>query len=155
MRNACTTSYPWKELHITVMLLPVQESGVDAYDALQQVRLQTLAATPDQAFWAGGDVRIGEFILLVDSDTRVPEDCMLPVVSELLRSPHVGFTQHFTTPLQARARSCPEPALASGAERSACCSFLPVHAGHTRPCAAGGVHSMRSEGSVPMRAGGA
>ncbi len=79
---------------------------MDAYDALQEVRLQTLAAAPDQAFWAGGDVRIGAFILLVDSDTRVPEDCILPVVSELLRSPHVGFTQHFTTPLQARAGAC-------------------------------------------------
>ena len=33
-----------------------------------------------------------------------PEDCILPVVSELLRSPHVAFTQHFTTPLQARTR---------------------------------------------------
>ena len=76
---------------------------MDVYNALQQVRLQALAAAPDQAFWAGGDVRVGAFILLVDSDTRVPADCMLPVVSELMRSPHVGFTQHFTTPLQARS----------------------------------------------------
>ena len=27
-------------------------------------------------FFAGGDVRLGDIILLVDSDTRVPEDCL-------------------------------------------------------------------------------
>ncbi len=78
----------------------MQESGVDQYEALQAVRLETQLATPDQAFLAGGDVRIGDFILLVDSDTRVPQHCMLPVVTELLMSPNVAFTQHFTTPLQ-------------------------------------------------------
>lgn len=79
-----------------------QETGVDQYEALQEVRLATQAATPQQAFLAGGDVRIGEFILLVDSDTRVPQHCMLPVVTELMMSPNVAFTQHFTTPLQVR-----------------------------------------------------
>jgi cellulose synthase/poly-beta-1,6-N-acetylglucosamine synthase-like glycosyltransferase len=48
-------------------------------------------------------VRVGEFILLVDADTRVPPDCILPTVSELLRAPAVGYTQHFTLPLQACA----------------------------------------------------
>ncbi|KAG8416145.1 hypothetical protein J3459_013727 [Metarhizium acridum] len=27
--------------------------------------------------WADGDIRVGELILIVDSDTRVPEDCLL------------------------------------------------------------------------------
>lgn len=73
---------------------------MDQYEALHEVRLCTLSEFPDQAFMAGGDVRIGDFILLVDSDTRVPQHCMLPVVTELMLSPEVAFTQHFTTPLQ-------------------------------------------------------
>lgn len=78
----------------------MQEEMLDQYEALQEVRLRTLALTPDQAFLAGGDVRIGEYILLVDSDTRVPEHCILPTVTELMLSPEVAFTQHYTTPLQ-------------------------------------------------------
>jgi len=78
----------------------MQNELLDQYEALQEVRLRKLAETPDQAFLAGGDVRIGEFILLVDSDTRVPEHCILPTVTELMLSPEVAFTQHFTTPLQ-------------------------------------------------------
>lgn len=27
--------------------------------------------------WAAGNIRIGELILIIDSDTRVPEDCFL------------------------------------------------------------------------------
>lgn len=69
-------------------------------EALEAAQAETLAQRPSHAFLAGGDVRMGDFVLLVDSDTRVPQDCILPVVSELLRSPHVAFTQHFTTPLQ-------------------------------------------------------
>ena len=78
---------------------------MDQYEALQEVRLRTLAQTPDQAFLAGGDVRIGEYILLVDSDTRVPEHCILPTVTELMNSPEVAFTQHYTTPLQVMSKT--------------------------------------------------
>lgn len=55
-----------------------------------------------QAFLGGGDVRVGEFILLVDSDTRIPRDCILPTIFELLASPQVAFTQHLITPMQVR-----------------------------------------------------
>ena len=78
----------------------MQEKLLNQYEALQEVRCETLAQTPDQAFLAAGDVRIGDFILLVDSDTRVPEPCILPTVTELMLSPEVAFTQHYTTPLQ-------------------------------------------------------
>ena len=27
--------------------------------------------------WAAGNIRIGEVVLIIDSDTRVPEDCFL------------------------------------------------------------------------------
>ena len=43
---------------------------------------------------AEGNVRIGEYILLVDSDTRVPGDCFLDAVSELERSPQVAVLQY-------------------------------------------------------------
>ena len=71
----------------------------------------TALTQPNHAFLAGGDVRMGDFILLVDSDTRVPAHCILPVVTELLRSPQVAFTQHYTTPLQARTTPLCETAL--------------------------------------------
>lgn len=31
--------------------------------------------------WASGDIHIGELILIIDSDTRVPEDCFLDAAS--------------------------------------------------------------------------
>lgn len=31
--------------------------------------------------WAAGNIRIGELILIIDSDTRVPEDCFLDAAS--------------------------------------------------------------------------
>lgn len=48
----------------------------------------------DDRTWAGGNIRVGEFILLVDSDTRVPEDCFLDAASELTQSPQVAIIQH-------------------------------------------------------------
>lgn len=45
------------------------------------------------AAWADGNIRIGDYILLVDSDTRVPADCLLDAVSEMETSPDVGIIQ--------------------------------------------------------------
>ena len=38
--------------------------------------LQLVSGEFNDEFFAGGDVRIGDIVLLVDSDTRVPEDCL-------------------------------------------------------------------------------
>ncbi|KAI9697389.1 MAG: hypothetical protein M1836_004667 [Candelina mexicana] len=43
--------------------------------------------------WADGNIRIGDYILLIDSDTRVPSDCLLDAVSEMEQSPDVGIMQ--------------------------------------------------------------
>ncbi|KAG9776334.1 hypothetical protein KCU88_g4878, partial [Aureobasidium melanogenum] len=43
--------------------------------------------------WGGGDIRMGDYILLVDSDTRVPEDCLLDAVSEMEAAPEVAIIQ--------------------------------------------------------------
>ncbi|EFX01856.1 hypothetical protein CMQ_4927 [Grosmannia clavigera kw1407] len=47
----------------------------------------------DGRAWADGNVRIGDYILLIDSDTRVPSDCLLDAVSEMEQSPDVGIMQ--------------------------------------------------------------
>lgn len=43
--------------------------------------------------WADGNIRLGDYILLVDSDTRVPSDCLLDACSEMEQSPEVGILQ--------------------------------------------------------------
>lgn len=43
--------------------------------------------------WADGNIRIGDYIILIDSDTRVPADCLLDAVSEMEQSPEVGIMQ--------------------------------------------------------------
>jgi hypothetical protein len=43
--------------------------------------------------WADGNIRVGDYILLVDSDTRVPVDCLLDAASEMEQSPEVGIMQ--------------------------------------------------------------
>ncbi|KAI0144157.1 glycosyl transferase family group 2-domain-containing protein [Hypoxylon sp. NC0597] len=43
--------------------------------------------------WAEGNIRIGDYILIIDSDTRVPDDCLLDAVSEMEQSPQVAILQ--------------------------------------------------------------
>ncbi|OAA52289.1 Glycosyl transferase, family 2 [Beauveria brongniartii RCEF 3172] len=43
--------------------------------------------------WADGNIRVGDYILLIDSDTRVPADCFLDAVSEMEQGPDVGIMQ--------------------------------------------------------------
>ncbi|KAK0726203.1 glycosyl transferase family group 2-domain-containing protein [Apiosordaria backusii] len=47
----------------------------------------------DGRAWADGNIRVGDYILLIDSDTRVPADCLLDAVSEMELSPDVGIMQ--------------------------------------------------------------
>ncbi|KAH6687246.1 glycosyl transferase family group 2-domain-containing protein [Plectosphaerella plurivora] len=43
---------------------------------------------------AEGNIRMGDYILLIDSDTRVPADCLLEAVSEMESSPEVAIIQY-------------------------------------------------------------
>ena len=43
--------------------------------------------------WADGNIRIGDYIVIIDSDTRVPSDCFLDAASEMEQSPEVGIMQ--------------------------------------------------------------
>ena len=50
--------------------------------------------------WAAGNIRFGSIILIVDSDTRVPEDCFADAVSEMAESPEVAIIQHMSGVMQ-------------------------------------------------------
>lgn len=64
------------------------------YQALDSV----LAADPRAK--AGGNIRMGELILIVDSDTIVPEDCLMYGAAEMFLSPEVAIVQHATGVMQ-------------------------------------------------------
>ncbi|KAK5192574.1 hypothetical protein LTR99_009673 [Exophiala xenobiotica] len=65
------------------------ENEREAYDTvLAEVILEDEGRTQ-----AEGNVRIGDYILLIDSDTRVPVDCFLDAVSEMEQSPEVAIIQ--------------------------------------------------------------
>lgn len=64
------------------------------YDTcLEEVLAECLLETGHEA-WAGGSIRMGDLILLIDSDTRVPVDCFLDAASEFHHSPQVAIVQH-------------------------------------------------------------
>lgn len=49
---------------------------------------------------AAGQLRVGDLILLIDSDTRVPTDCFLDAANEFAQSPEVAILQHVSGVLQ-------------------------------------------------------
>lgn len=50
--------------------------------------------------WAGGDLGLGDLILLIDADTRIPKDCFLDAVKEFHESPCLAILQHASGVLQ-------------------------------------------------------
>ncbi|OCT46451.1 Glycosyl transferase family 2 [Cladophialophora carrionii] len=62
-------------------------------DEVYQRILQQIIEEDEGRTWAQGDVRIGDYILIIDSDTRVPADCFLDMVSEMEASPQVAIIQ--------------------------------------------------------------
>ena len=54
----------------------------------------------DDRVMAAGNVRMGELILIIDSDTRVPIDCLLYGAAEMFLSPEVAIVQHSTGVMQ-------------------------------------------------------
>jgi hypothetical protein len=68
-------------------------------DVLYKQALQTVLNADPRAK-AGGNIRMGEFILIVDSDTIVPEDCLMYGAAEMFLSPEVAIVQHATGVMQ-------------------------------------------------------
>ncbi|CCG81821.1 Putative uncharacterized protein [Taphrina deformans PYCC 5710] len=60
---------------------------------VEAVIAEELERTGHQA-WSAGNIRMGDLILLIDSDTRVPLDCFLDAASEFHHSPQVAIIQH-------------------------------------------------------------
>src|SRR5271170_3403016 len=54
----------------------------------------------DNGTCAFGDIRIGEVILLIDCDTRVPKDCLLDAATELHKLTDVAILQHKSSGMQ-------------------------------------------------------
>ncbi|CEJ86296.1 Putative Glycosyltransferase family 2 protein [[Torrubiella] hemipterigena] len=70
---------------------PPEWSQHDEALAYEQALKEVLEA--DGRAWADGNIRVGDYILIIDSDTRVPADCFLDAVSEMEQSPDVGIMQ--------------------------------------------------------------
>lgn len=70
---------------------PADWSGFDESIAYERCLKDVLAR--EGLAWADGNIRVGDYILIIDSDTRVPEDCLLDAVSEMEQSPRVAIIQ--------------------------------------------------------------
>jgi cellulose synthase/poly-beta-1,6-N-acetylglucosamine synthase-like glycosyltransferase len=79
----------------------VAETGVALADitieeeaVLFEQAVSTILEHDEGKTWAEGNVRIGELILLIDCDTRVPVDCLINGAMEMAESPEVAIIQH-------------------------------------------------------------
>jgi GT2 family glycosyltransferase len=71
----------------------------DEYAAYDRCLAEVLTEEEGRA-WAEGNIRVGDYILLIDSDTRVPKDCLLDAASEMEQSPEVGILQYSSGVMQ-------------------------------------------------------
>ncbi|KAJ5212478.1 uncharacterized protein N7498_004124 [Penicillium cinerascens] len=63
-------------------------------DRIYRQGLANMLAEDEGRTWAEGNIRIGEHILIIDCDTRVPVDCLLYGALEMHESPEVAIIQH-------------------------------------------------------------
>ncbi|KAM6513607.1 hypothetical protein FALCPG4_015992 [Fusarium falciforme] len=63
-------------------------------DRLYETALQNMLDADEGKTWAEGNIRMGEIILIIDCDTRVPVDCLLYGALEMHESPEVAILQH-------------------------------------------------------------
>ncbi|KAI1327253.1 glycosyl transferase family group 2-domain-containing protein [Xylariaceae sp. FL0255] len=71
---------------------PVEWAQEDEFATYERCLAEVLEEDEGRT-WAEGNIRVGDYILIIDSDTRVPEDCLLDGVSELEQSPQVAILQ--------------------------------------------------------------
>jgi cellulose synthase/poly-beta-1,6-N-acetylglucosamine synthase-like glycosyltransferase len=69
------------------------------YSAYNECLAQVLAEEEGRA-WAEGNIRVGDYILLIDSDTRAPVDYLLDAASEMEQSPKCAILQYFSGVMQ-------------------------------------------------------
>ena len=63
----------------------------DIMESLKHVQCET---------YCWGDLRFGDYILLVDSDSRIPVNCLEHVLVEFENDPTLALTQHITFPIK-------------------------------------------------------
>lgn len=83
-------------LKVEDKLLEVDRGVVWTQDEEEEAYQKCLSEVLDEELgraWAEGDIRIGDYILIIDSDTRIPEECIIDAVSELNQSPQVAILQ--------------------------------------------------------------
>ena len=68
----------------------------EAYD----MSLAEVLVEEEGRAWAEGNIRVGDYILLIDSDTRVPQDCLIDAATEMEQSPEVGILQYSSGVMQ-------------------------------------------------------
>jgi cellulose synthase/poly-beta-1,6-N-acetylglucosamine synthase-like glycosyltransferase len=76
------------------------ELTVEEENVLYQRALDAMIDQDEGRTWAAGNVRIGDIILIIDSDTRVPEDCLMLGALEMHESPEVAILQHASGVMQ-------------------------------------------------------
>ncbi|KAI0688232.1 glycosyl transferase family group 2-domain-containing protein [Cytidiella melzeri] len=98
------------EKHMAAMVAEATANGedLDEDDDLEERALQlAIEETFEESGrkyrpWASNakSIRVGELILIVDSDTVVPEDCLRDAAREMYESPEVGIIQHESDVMQ-------------------------------------------------------
>jgi membrane glycosyltransferase len=63
-------------------------------NAVYERALHDVLAEREGEAWADGSIRVGDYILLIDCDTRVPTDCLLEAASEMEQCPDVAILQY-------------------------------------------------------------
>ncbi|KAH8175129.1 glycosyl transferase family group 2 domain-containing protein [Sarocladium implicatum] len=71
-----------------------QDLTAEDDDRLYDIALQNMLDADEGKTWAEGNIRMGEIILIIDCDTRVPLDCLLYGALEMHESPEVAILQH-------------------------------------------------------------
>lgn len=79
------------EERLSLIQRPVDWTQADEAQAYERCLKEALEE--NGRAWADGNIRVGDYILLIDSDTRVPADCLLDACSEMEQSPEVGIMQ--------------------------------------------------------------
>lgn len=91
-RSGATTSTDDTDLDIDIEERALQMALEETYEETGR-RWMPWAAN-------GRAIRVGEIILIVDSDTIVPEDCFRDAARELAESPEVAIIQHESDVMQ-------------------------------------------------------
>lgn len=76
-----------------------EDDAVDT-DALYGEAVKSVVNSQSFVTVLDGDLRLGPIVLLIDADTRVPEDCFLGAVSEFFESADLAILQHASGVLQ-------------------------------------------------------